>query len=193
MFTMQTGCAIKDTTQLITIDVTKNYPEKKLFLEDIAEVEYCSLETDDNYLSSFILGISESFVIGGNHVENSFVFFDRKTGKPVSKISRYGNGPEEYNLAAASVYSEEDDEFFILDYPAGIKVYGRDGTYKRKLSFRERSYVVGPEAFYNYDKENLLYYDGFHGSINDYPKAFVLVSKQDGHTTKEIEIPYEKK
>jgi hypothetical protein len=190
---LQTGCTKNDTTKLITIDVTKNYPEKKLFLQDIAEVEYLSLETDENYLSSFISGISESFVIGGNHVEKSFVFFDRKTGNPVSKISRYGNGPEEYNLPAASVYSEADDEFFILDYPTGIKVYGRDGTYKRKLLFREKSYIGAPEAFYNYDKENLLYYDGFQGSINDYPTAFVLVSKQDGHTTKEIEIPYEKK
>lgn len=193
LLTSQIGCSENDTTNLIKIDVTKNYPEKKLYIQDIADVEYLSLETNDNYLFSYLLGISDNFVICGNHVENSFVFFDRKTGKPVSKISRYGNGPEEYNLPATSVYSEEDDEFFILDYPVGIKVYGRDGTYKRKLPFRERSYIGAPEAFYNYDADNLMYYDGFQGSINDYQTAFVLISKQDGSVTKEIEIPYEKK
>jgi len=193
LLTLQTSCSKNDTTQLIKIDVTKNYPEKKLYIQDIADVEYVSLETDDNFLFSYLLGVSDNFVVCGNHVENSFVFFDRKTGKPVSKINRYGNGPEEYNLPATSVYSEADDEFFILDYPVGIKVYGKNGTYKRKLSFRERSYIGAPEAFYNYDANNLMYYDGFQGSINDYPTAFVLVSKLDGRVTKEIEIPYEKK
>src|SRR5690606_32935618 len=106
---------------------------------------------------------------------------------------RHGNGPEEYNLAATSVYSEENDDFFILDYPRGIKVYNRDGTFKRELKFRQGSYIGGPEAFYDYDENNLMYYDGFQGTYNDYPTAFVLASKQDGHITKEINIPYEKK
>ncbi len=189
-----TGCTRDDNVMKeIIIDVSTNYPEKKLYIQDIADVEYLALETDENYLFSYLSGISEHFVIGANHVENSFVFFSRETGKPVSKISRYGNGPEEYNLPVSFVYSEEDDEFFILDYPAGIKVYGRDGSYKRKLQFRERSYIGSPEAFYDYDTENLLYYDGFQGSINDYSTAFVMVSKKDGSITKEIPIPYKKK
>ena len=164
-----------------------------MLVEDIAEIEYIAPETKDDYLFSYVLDISENFIIGGNHVENSFIFFSRETGKPVSKINRYGNGPEEYNLAAASVYSEKDDEFFILNYPSGINVYGRNGTYKRKLKFRERSYLGGPEAFYDYDSDNLLFYDGFQGDINDYPTAFVLLSKKDGSITKEIPIAYEKK
>ena len=182
-------------THIITVDVLKQYPEKNILVEDIAEIEYIVPETKDDYLFSYVLDISENlnFIIGGNHVENSFIFFSRETGKPVSKINRYGNGPEEYNLAAASVYSEKDDEFFILNYPSGINVYGRDGTYKRKLKFRERSYLGGPEAFYDYDSDNLLFYDGFQGDINDYPTAFVLLSKKDGSITKEIPIAYEKK
>lgn len=192
---LQAGGCVQEYTNLnkIVVDVSKHYPKKELMIESIADIDYLMLETEDEYLFSFILGISENFVIAGNHVENSFIFFSRETGKPVSKISRYGNGPEEYNLAAASVYSEEDDEFFILNYPSGINVYGRDGTYKRKLKFRERSYIGAPEAFYDYDSDNLLFYDGFQGSINNYPAAFVLLSKKDGSITKEIPIAYEKK
>lgn len=187
------SCTTKDAIDIMTIDVTKKYPEKNIYLHDIAEIEYLTLETEDNFLYSYIIGISESFIICGNHFEKSFVFFSRTSGKPISKIARHGEGPEEYNIAAASVYSEENDEFFILDYPIGIKVYGRDGTYKRALEFRERSYIGGPEAFYDFDEYNLMYYDGFQGSFNNYPTSFVLVSKQDGRTTKEIKIPYEKK
>ena len=117
------SCTDTDTaTHIITVDVSKQYPEKNMLVEDIAEIEYIAPETKDNYLFSYVLDISENFIIGGNHVENSFIFFSRETGKPVSKINRYGNGPEEYNLAAASVYSEKDDEFFILNYPSGINV-----------------------------------------------------------------------
>lgn len=194
-FMLQTGGCVQECTNLnkIVVDVSRHYPKKELMIENLADIDYLMLEARDEYLFSFILGISENFVIAGNHVENSFIFFSRETGKPVSKISRYGNGPEEYNLAAASVYSEKDDEFFILNYPSGINVYGRDGTYKRKLKFRERSYLGGPEAFYDYDSDNLLFYDGFQGDINDYPTAFVLLSKKDGSITKEIPIEYEKK
>lgn len=179
--------------ELVFFDVSKNYPEKEIYIQDIGEVEYVTLEVNDEFLYSYILGISDNYIICGNHVDKSFLFFSRTTGKPISKINAYGNGPEEYNLTAASVYSEEKDEFFILDYPIGIKVYGRDGSFKRELEFRQGSYIGGPEAFYDYDENNLMFYDGFQGTLNEYPTSFVLISKQDGHTTKEIEIPYEKK
>ena len=33
------------TNELITVDVTKNYPEKELTLQDFMDVEYIPLET----------------------------------------------------------------------------------------------------------------------------------------------------
>lgn len=187
------GCKKVASDDLIEFDVTGSYPLMTLDIQDVAEVEYLSPETNDDYLFSYFKGLSDSYVICENSIEKSLVFFSRSTGKPVSKVDRYGNGPEEYSLPAVSVYSEEKDELFVLDYPKGIMVYSRDGTFKRKLTFRERSYIGGPEAFYDFDAENLLYNDGFQGSMNNYSTAFVLVSKQDGHTTEEIQIPYEKK
>ena len=40
-----------DTTDLITIDVETKYPEKKLMLQDFADVEYIALETTDEFIN----------------------------------------------------------------------------------------------------------------------------------------------
>jgi hypothetical protein len=61
------------------------------------------------------------------------------------------------------------------------------------LTFRERSYPASPESLYDYDEDNLLLNDAFQGGVNNYPTAFILMSKEDGRTTEEIRIPYEKK
>lgn len=47
------GCG-KDkqsTNELITVDVTKNYPEKELTLQDFMDVEYIPLETNDEFVT----------------------------------------------------------------------------------------------------------------------------------------------
>lgn len=188
-------CCKKDiSNHLIEFDLEADFPMETLDIQNIAEVKYLVLESSDDYLFTYFEAISNSLVICKNNVDKSYLFFDQTTGKPLSKVNRYGSGPEEYVSPVVSVYSEEKDELFILDYPAGIKVYSKDGTYKRKLTFREKSYPGGQHALYDFDANNLLFNDAFQGSsINNYPTAFILMSKEDGHTTEEMEIPYEKK
>lgn len=41
---------IVDNRGLVTIDVTKKYPEKMLYIQDLADVEYMPLETNDKSL-----------------------------------------------------------------------------------------------------------------------------------------------
>ena len=56
------GCG-KDkqsTNELITVDVTKNYPEKELTLQDFMDVEYIPLETNNKCL---IRGLKGSNII----------------------------------------------------------------------------------------------------------------------------------
>lgn len=192
LFLLLTGCKKYDpVNEMLYFDIAGKYSSKTLDIQDIAEVEYLVLETNDSCLFSDFRSLHDHVAVCVNYVENSFVFFDRATGKPVSKVNRYGNGPGEYTFCGISVYSEEKDELFIFEF-SGIKVYSKDGIFKRNLSFRKKSYP-GPEAMYDYDAENLLFNDVYQGSINDYPTAFILISKEDGHTTEEIKIPYEKK
>jgi hypothetical protein len=114
-----------------------------------------------------------------------------------SKISRYGNGPGEYTSLANYVYDEKNDELFnwgMFD----IKVYGRDGTFKRKFStgLPYSSYIY---KLYDFDEDNLLLYgfpsrlfvfDDDGGQMKD--TTFMLVSKQDGFTDV-IPIPFEER
>jgi hypothetical protein len=133
--------------------------------------------------------MTDSFFVCKNRDE--FLFFSRTTGKPVSKVSRRGNGPGEYNLPVISVYSEAKDELFILDYPVAIKVYGRDGTFKRELPFNGDLYPNGTNALYDYDEERLLFnVFSFGGHMQD--TSFIFISKHDG-SPEGLRIPYKER
>lgn len=41
----------QSTNELIIVDVTKNYPEKELILQDFMDVEYIPLETNDEFVT----------------------------------------------------------------------------------------------------------------------------------------------
>ena len=45
------GCGTDKSDSLITVDVTANYPEKELVLQDFMDVEYIALETTDEFLT----------------------------------------------------------------------------------------------------------------------------------------------
>ena len=43
-----------EKTELITINVEKNYPKKELILQDFVDVEYIPLETTDEFINKGI-------------------------------------------------------------------------------------------------------------------------------------------
>ena len=49
------------TSKLPTIDITKEYPKKKLVLQDIATAEYIPLETSDKVLLNGVATLHCSF------------------------------------------------------------------------------------------------------------------------------------
>lgn len=94
------GCG-KDkqsTNELITVDVTKNYPEKELTLQDFMDVEYIPLETNDEFVTQGkVMAIGAEVILITNWANDGNLFvFDRKTGKALKKINRKGQGGEEY-------------------------------------------------------------------------------------------------
>ena len=60
------GCG-KDkqsTDELVTINVSKDYPEKELILQDIMDVEYIALETTDEFIThGNVMDVDEKFII----------------------------------------------------------------------------------------------------------------------------------
>ena len=182
-----TGCKKNTSGDLIVFDINGNFPVKTLDIEDVADIEYLVLDiSDDDYLFRYFNTMTDSFIICIG--DNEFFFFSRSTGKPVSKVSRFGQGPGEYTRAGYSVYSEINDELFIYGFHE-IYVYTKDGTFIRKFPLeRFNNFFVAD--LYDFDKEHLLL-NGFSlrkGSMRD--TTFMLVSKQDGFTDV-ITIPVE--
>ena len=129
------GCG-KDkqsTDELVTINVSKDYPEKELILQDIMDVEYIALETTDEFIThGNVMDIGEKFIIVKNNTNDGNIFiFDRKTGKAIRKINRLGQGVEEYPGIAGITLDEIkrslclDEIMFLLERKIDYKIAER--------------------------------------------------------------------
>lgn len=175
---------------LIIVDVTANYPKKELILQDIMDVEYIPLETNDEFVTqASILTIGDEYILVKNQLDDGDLFiFDRKTGHGVRKINRKGQGAEEYIRIDAVVLDEENKEIFInCDTSGKIFVYDLFGNFKRDLAHSDGMEYLN---IFNFDRENLIRYDqGRNKGVQSY---HAIISKIDGSITRTIPIPFEK-
>jgi len=182
------GCG-GDKQSIITVDVTKSYPKKELILQDFMDVEYIPLETTDEFLTQGVVeAVGSEYLLVKNRINDGDIFiFDRKTGKGVRKINRKGQGPEEYeNISGRMVFDETNGEMFVKSSKKML-IYDLDGYFKR-------SFLSSHTDIFDYDKDNLIGYDmsDYYKRGEDRKKAYhVILSKQDGSTTREIFIPFE--
>ena len=154
------GCVEKEEkTNVITVDVTTTYPKKELVLQDLMDVEYIPLETNDEFITQgSVMAIGEKYILVKNwsHDGNIFVF-DRKTGKGIRKINRKGQGDGEYSFINGIILDEDNNEMFVnCASTKKIYVYDLSGNFKRDFK-----HVEGGEYLevFNYDKNNLICYD----------------------------------
>jgi len=183
------GCGENEqsTDDLITVDVTKSYPKKELILQDILDVEYIPLETNTEFITQgLVQAIGKDIILVKNRVNDGDIFIYDRNGKGLKKINRRGQGPEEYTYIMMITLDEDNGEMFVNDI-RNILVYDLDGNFKR--SFRQKEGTVY-EKMYNFDRENLICYNG---PLSSAVQTLMIVSKQDGSITKEIQIPFEEK
>ena len=161
MVSMLSGCEQATETGMITIDVEKSYPKKKLAINDLWEVEYVALETD----TTFLVAGGQPRHVGENKlgfVDNrtgNLLFFDTKTGKKAFCINRKGAEPQEYKSVGALVMDEKTGEVFAWSiFDGTFQVYDEQGNYQRTLQMHNRrkdeySYITN---FINLNDVNLL-------------------------------------
>ena len=188
------GCKQSDTNHLITVDVTKSYPEKELILQDFMDVEYLPLETNDEFVTQgVVMAIGNKYILVKNRSNDGDIFvFDRNTGKALRKINRMGKGPEEYTHITNIVLEEEKNEMFINSMTTKkILVYDLFGNFKRSFKHTEDARYTN---VFNYDTDNLicyneltLYKDGENRGSEPY---HAIISKQDGSVTREYFNPF---
>lgn len=77
---------------LPVIDMNEDYPEKEIVLQDIADISYIPLETNDEFLfDGSVEVVTDQYVITKGHRGNDVCFFSRQ-GKVLNRIHRVGNG-----------------------------------------------------------------------------------------------------
>lgn len=192
--TLLIGCdggSQPQTDACITVDVTADYPEKELYIQDMADVEYVPLETTDTFITHGIVkGVSKSLIVTTNWGGSGDIFlFDRSTGKGIRKINHKGQSGQEYVSATDVLPDEERNELFVMDYSARkILVYDLEGHFKRTFKTLDSTYYT---EVLNYDKAHLLCYKQPAEGDNE-RASHILISKEDGSLVKEISIPFRK-
>ena len=65
------------SNELIEIDVKKEYPKKDIVLNDIAEITYIPLETNDSSVMhpNFEMSLSTDIIIAGDNFQSKLFFF----------------------------------------------------------------------------------------------------------------------
>lgn len=180
-------------TDLVTIDVNANHPEKKLILQDFMDVEYIPLETNDEFITQGnVMAIGDKYILVINRNNDGDIFlFDRNTGKGIRKINKKGQGAEEY-ARINSVILDEHELFVNSTSTKKILVYDLSGNFKRALDYAKDTEYLN---IYNYDQENLIGYDisGYYkGGESRGDRAFhAIISKEDGRITEPIFIPFD--
>ncbi|MDR0699099.1 MAG: 6-bladed beta-propeller [Tannerella sp.] len=180
---------------IITVDVTANYPQKELILQDFMEVEYIPLETTNDFLTQgFVLTVGKEIILVKNRINNGDIFIYDRNGKALRKINRMGQGAEEYLFINAIALDEDSREIFVNEIGREkILVYDLYGEFKRSISYPNN---VRYDNIHIYDKEHLICYDSSinnkGGEARGRRSYHFIISKQNGRIIKEIYIPFEK-
>ncbi|RHR62297.1 6-bladed beta-propeller [Parabacteroides sp. AF17-28] len=175
-----------DTTKLIVVDVAKDYPQKEIYLQDIADVEYIPLATSDSILvnSSPSIVSDKGIVTRGGKV-GEILLFDAKGQELQGRICRRGQGPEEYNAIIFNIVDWKRKEVFIADYTS-LKVYDFSGNYLRTLIEED----IMKMNILNLNDDYLLCNKDREDAKSSYHPYFILPKIGGKADTLSIEIPF---
>lgn len=163
------------------LNLSKSYPQKKTILQDVADISYIPLETNNDVLmtiSDRVSYYSDNYIVI-HHPRRGDVFLFGPNGKLKFQFNHRGEGPEEYSYIYSLMFDEKQREVFIFDRSREkFLVYFEDGTYKRTLSCLSNVRLRA----WNFDDKNMLVYDEYGLLANQYSKQpYMLLSKADGH------------
>lgn len=149
-----TGCGGEgpSETNLVTVDVTADYPEKEVVLQELFDVEYIPLETTEEFVTTgYVAAVSESYILTSNGWSRGELYlFDRKTGKGICVINHMGESGEEYLHIDNCLLDEPNKELFVYDrFKAKMLVYDLNGRFKRRFDYPKNKSWYGPTMMTN--------------------------------------------
>lgn len=178
------------TGDLPVLDFSKDYPKKEIRLQDIADIEYISLETTDDLLLSgeaALSSVSDKYILVYEpRLGDVFVF--NRNGKIYSHFNHKGqSGQEHLWISAGAILDEKNDEIFVCSQ--SIQVYSLRGEYKRTLKINT---IQNEMKVLNFSNEALLIYEDVN--VDPYVKSttkekpYSLISKKDGSLISVLDI-----
>ena len=183
---------VENNAKTPTINTNKKYPFKEIILNDLADITYIPIETNDHVLINnginALSHFSDKYIIIVNYKSYDCYIFDRN-GKIINFFNHKGQGPNEYLNIIGITADEVKKEIYIVDHPQKhrILVYSFDGDFIRTLSLHSNT-TIG--TIHNFDKETLLCEDNNHKNGNK--KPYFLLSKQNGRIINELNIIFNK-
>ena len=174
----------KSETTLPVLDLQKKYPQKTVNLQDIADVEYISLETHNDALlsSNYGTSITDSLIITSNRDDDVCIF--HRDGRFSHSFNHKGGSGQEYSMIYEVRTNHTLNEIYIYDLRK-IQVYDYNGEYKRTLKLYDKGIMLG--HIFNLDNEHLLVEDTRNvddehkKETNPYP--YYKISVKDGTMT----------
>jgi hypothetical protein len=189
------SCCNNDKTaenSIVTVDLTQKYPEIERCLQDIADVKYIPLGSNETVLVDNrydVVSIQNDHLVLSQS-NNSILIFDGK-GNPKTFINKQGQSGEEYTNIDILIVDGENEALFVYDGNLNrFLVYDMTGKYLRTVAVPKDIHL---RDISNFDKDNLLVYDDFGRTYETQKNPFMLISKKDGHIVKKLETPIEKR
>lgn len=184
-------CSQSNTGNLPIIDFSKNYPQKEIRLQDIADIEYIPLETTDDILLSDeakLSYVSDKYILVHEPRKGDIFLFNRN-GKIHSHFNHRGQSGQEYLWlgGGGTIMDEKAGEIYVCSQV--IQVYSLGGEYKRTLKINT---IENEVDVFDFDDEALLIYcdvnvDPYIKS-NTKERPYCLISKKDGSLISVLDI-----
>lgn len=181
----------------ILFDATRGYPEKPLWLDEVADITYVPLssETDSALFRGTLAHVSERTVTIHDFLQGTFYLFDR-SGRFLSSFNHKGQAPEDYNFLITAFVDEARGELFAIEKNR-IQVYDLKGDYRRTLRLPDGAWVYeaadgGDESILlvdNQERTAALYAGMVDANAEAYEQPFVRISKEDGSLISYITVP----
>ena len=165
---------------LWVFDLTKEYPTKEIYIQDIADVDYIPLETNDSmlWLGREILYLDDDYIIGASI--KTGVYVHDGEGKALHSFNKKGEGPEEYNGMYKVQYDKTSNELYINDMDR-YYIYDVKGNFKRSFRGVEKKLSSRIEDFFIINDEELVQYS-FYGNY------YTRLSRKTGEHLGDIKL-----
>jgi hypothetical protein len=192
LFVFLFGCNSNNTkrteSKIPVIDISKRYPNKVFYIQDIADIEYIPLETTDKVLLDRLGRIdyvSDKRIIAVNpRIGDVFVF--GRDGKILSHFNHKGQSGNEYPYLTQIVYDEKNKELYIYTRTRFL-VFSEKGEHIRTLQ------IIPDTDFnlFNFDDTTLFAYDKFGTELSSDKEyrtnPYLFLSKKDGTIVSELD------